>query len=320
MNESMDFGELEKFFVDDIGLYRTANTIQLLLLRQTHDYTIFRTEETRELNVVTLPSSSTDPSPMIRVAMLASKQKAVESRHFLTLVRTAAGEENLDEEQKKCALKDALCQKCPRCVLFGAVSTERGRGRERWNIKHRVEYSTAYSLEPYDEISELMTFNAVYTVSQSTGQALGYTENISPLANFPTVITLNSVTKEEFVAFLKCVLSCKSYGAETRVKGDVVNHLLGVVGGYEEIITPLEFCLEATNEGFLENPVDRTFEIMKKFSEYAMFQDNVVIMRGDEITEKIKEIPLDRTLALSMYEKAKRFSDKLVEYDKRSQR
>jgi len=314
MLEDIDLGGLEGLFVDELDLYRTANTIQLLVLRQTHDYTIFRTEETRELNVVTLPRSSEDHTSSLRVAMLASKQKAAESRHFLTVVRTAAGDESLDDEQRKCTLKDALCQKCPRCVLFGAVSTAGGRG-ERWNIKHRVEYSTAYSIEPYDEISEIMTFNAVDAVSQSTGQALGYTENVSPLANFPSVITLNSITKAEFVAFLKCLLSCKSYGAETRTKGDLVNHLLGVVGGYEEIITSLELCLEASaRPEFLKTPVDTTEKIVKQFSEYAMFQDTLVYVRGDEVMQKIRDVPLDGELARLLYSDAKRFSEKLAQY------
>jgi len=312
--DELELGGLESLFVDEVGLYRTANTIQLLVLRQTHDYTIFRTEETRELNVVTLPTSSDDHTPSLRVAMLASKQKAAESRHFLTLVRTAAGEEGLDEEQRKCALKDTLCQRCPRCVLFGAVSTAGGRG-ERWNIRHRVEYSTAYSIEPYDEISELMTFNAVDAVSQSTGQALGYTENVSPLANFPSVITLNSITKAEFVAFVKSLLSCKSYGAETRTKGDMVNHLLGVVGGYEEVITPLEFCLEASANGsFLSDPVEATAQIVSRFSEYAMFPDALVLMRGDEVADKVRDTALDSELALSLYSDAKAFSERLAEY------
>ncbi|MHC1593300.1 MAG: type I-D CRISPR-associated protein Cas7/Csc2 [Methermicoccaceae archaeon] len=314
--EELELGELEKLFVDELGLYRTANTIQLLVLRQTHDYTIFRTEETRELNVVTLPTSSKDSKPALKVAMLASKQKAAESRHYLTVLRSAAGGENLDEAQKKCTLKDALCQRCPRCVLFGAVSTAGGRG-ERWNIKHRVEYSTAYSIEPYDQISELMTFNAVDAVSQSTGQALGFTENVSPLANFPSVITLNSITKAEFVAFVKCLLACKSYGAETRTKGDMVNHLLGVVGGHEEVITPLEFCLEASaNESFLSDPVKSTSEIVEKFSKYAMFADALVYREGDELSEKVRDVAMDGEFAKSLYGDAEAFSKKLAEYSK----
>jgi len=47
---------LADYFVEEIPLLRTAKTIQVVAIRQTHDFTVFRTEETRELNIVTLPT------------------------------------------------------------------------------------------------------------------------------------------------------------------------------------------------------------------------------------------------------------------------
>mgnify|MGYP000604336093 CR=1 FL=1 len=78
----------EGYFEESIPLYRSAKTIQILLMRETHDYTIFRTEETRELNAVALPVSVEDPTETLKVAFLASKQKAPESRAYITLFRT----------------------------------------------------------------------------------------------------------------------------------------------------------------------------------------------------------------------------------------
>lgn len=318
MAGEIDFKGLEKFFVDEIELHRTSKNIQLVLLRQTHDYSIFRTEETRELNIVTLPNSAEDNTSVMKVAMLASKQKAPENRHYLRLVRTLAGEDGLNDAQKKCALKDYLCQQCPRCVLFGSVSTAGGR-EGRFNIKHRVSYSTAYSMETYDEISELTTFNAVDSINQSTGQALGYTENVAPLANFISVVNLNSVTKREFIMYLKTLLSCKSYGAETRVKGDVVNNIVGIVGGLEEIVTPLDVLLSASvdRDEYLSDPVSKTYEILQKFSEYAVFKDQLTLLSSEEVSELIDEVSnfeTDSEFASELYKEAKTFAKKLEAY------
>lgn len=318
MINKIDFGELEDVFVDEIGLHRTSQNIQLILLRQTHDYSIFRTEETRELNIVTLPNSVEDDTSVMRVAMLASKQKAPENRHYLSLVRTLADQDDLSKDQKKCALKDNLCQNCPRCVLFGAVSTEGGRG-PRFNIKHRVSYSSAYSIESYEEISEIMTFNAVNTVNQSTEQALGYTENVSPLANFPSIVTLNSVTKNEFIMYLKTLLSCKSYGAETRLKGDMVNQIVGIVGGLEEIVTPIDVLLAASanKDEYLTNPVEKTYEILSEFSEHAVFKKQLKILEPKQVKSIVKNVAAyeaDKEFIKDLYGEAEDFANRLKDY------
>jgi len=60
-----------------------AETIQFLLLREILDYTVLRTEETRELNSVNTPLSESDRATVVkRVAFLGSKQKAAESRQM----------------------------------------------------------------------------------------------------------------------------------------------------------------------------------------------------------------------------------------------
>jgi len=326
MSKIPDMPKIEGIFLDEIPIYRPANTIQILLLRQTHDYTIFRTEETRELNIVTLPRHLNDPTSVQRVAMLASKQKAPENRHFASLLRSLSNEQDLDEVQKKCELKDALCQKCPRCVLFGSVSTESGRN-ERYNIKHRVSYSTAYSIEPYEEISETITFNAVNTVNQLTGQALGSTENVVPLANFPSVITLHSVTKPEFIFFMKSLLTCRDYGAETRTKGSMNNILAGLITGYEELITSLDYTLAASvdRDAFVRDPLKCTYKILCTLVEDAQFSDHLVILTPDEVEEYRKMIAAyepDGAFMKGLYKAAEDFSGRIIKAsgDKKSQK
>src|SRR5260370_14049206 len=68
-----------------------AETIQLILLREVLDYTVLRTEETRELNTVYTPLSIADPTTAAkRVAFLGTNQKAPESRELEHLLRSAS--------------------------------------------------------------------------------------------------------------------------------------------------------------------------------------------------------------------------------------
>jgi len=288
------FKPLKPYLLEQVPLLRSAQTIQIISLRQTHDYAIFRTEETRELNVATTPTSIHNMSPQVRVVMLASKQKAPENRNYITLFRSLAGELEvpLDTKAQNCYLKDNLCRRCPRCVLFGAVTTEkRVRGEERWNIKHRIEYSSGYSLERYEDIYELMTGTAVSDETTSTGRALLSTENVTPIANFPSAISLNSVTAHEIMLYLKTLLATKSYGAEGRIKGDVVNHVLGIAAGYEEIITSLELVLELADLSEpLHSPVGSVEEILKRYAKNTAFPSKVALITGAELENFIDDV------------------------------
>ncbi len=272
------FGKIKNYLVDEISPLLDSRVVQILVLRQTHDFTVLRTEESRELNTVVIPDSIKSTSPTVKVAFLASKQKAVESRMFARLLRTA--------KPFTCYLKDALCMKCPRCVLFGAVNV---RGGRKYNLKHRIEYSTAFSVEKYEDLLETMTFNAIDNANQTTGQALNITHNVRPLANFPSIVTLNSATWQEVALFIKTLLASKSYGAETRVKGDVRNTILGIVAGYEEVITPLEYSLElaADFEGDLNK---KTVEILEKYKTLSGSRSNIVILTPNETQSVVGDV------------------------------
>ncbi len=307
---------IEPYLVGELPLLKKAYTIQVVLLRQTHDLSIFRTEATGELNIVTLPHSASDDSPELKIVMYGSKQKAPETRQYVNLVRTLAQDMGveLDEDQRDCALKDRLCMKCPRCALFGAVSLE-----ERWNIKHRVDYNSAYSLENYEDYSEVLTWNAVETPTQSTGRALGKTETTTPLVNFPSIVTLTSVTEAELIMFLKTLLTCKSYGAETRIRGEMSNYLLGIVGGYEELLTPLELNLELNAREWRHNPEKAVKETLEAYREYAAFRTKVRIVTGEELktlTNDLQEFEPTEEFLQEMYEQAKNLQTRIEEYER----
>lgn len=290
--------KLQNYLVESPKPLIGAETIQLILLREVLDYTVLRTEETRELNTVSTPLSERDRGTVVkRVAFLGSKQKAAESRQMEYLLRSAATRAGKDIPE--CYLKDYLCLKCPRCALYGATSLG-----EAANIKHRIEYSTAFSLLPLELISEELTFNAVGELDQRTGQALGSRHVVKPATLFPSIVTLRSVTREEFVMAIKVILSCKSYGAETRIGGDCRNTFFGVVAGWEEIITPLELALELYDTKDVLNANTLKGLLEEKYRKMAGNPDQVMVLEPEEVNELVTEcsrIELDKATLDKMY-------------------
>jgi CRISPR type I-D-associated protein Csc2 len=264
-----------------------AETIQLLLIREILDYTVLRTEETRELNTVHTPLSiNKADQPVRRVAFLASKQKAAESRELEYLLRTALKTARITEQE--CYLKDNLCMKCPRCGLYGGTSTVAGQ-QERANIKHRIEYSTAFSLLPFDDIGTAITFNAINDRNQTTGQALGQRFAVQPATLFSSVITLKSVTQCELIMTVKTLLTCKSYGAESRIGGDVRNSIWGIVAGWEEVITSLELTLELADKLDSLSPETLNQIIEEKYKLMTGNPQHVVVLEPTEVEALVKE-------------------------------
>src|ERR1041385_6428105 len=104
---------LDMYLVPNPEPLAGRQTIQIVLVREVQDYTIFRTEETREINTVV--TAGKDDKPIERVAFLATKQKGAESRQLEDLLRTWG------TPKKDCFLKSGLCLECPRCILFGAT-------------------------------------------------------------------------------------------------------------------------------------------------------------------------------------------------------
>jgi CRISPR type I-D-associated protein Csc2 len=289
--------KLNGYFLDQPKPLIGAETIQLLLVREVLDYTVLRTEETRELNSVNTPTSEKNrETVMKRVAFLGSKQKAAESRQMESLLRTAAS--TADKVVDECYLKDKLCLRCPRCGLFGGSALS-----DAANIKHRIEYSTAFSLLPFDQISEEITFNAVNETDQKTGQALGSRNVVRPASLFPAVVTLKCVTRLELILTVKTLLACKSYGAESRIGGDCRNTFIGVAAGWEEIITPLELTLELYDQAGLDTTALRAL-LDGKYKALAGNPDRVTTLEAAEVDQLVKEcadVPLDRSFLDKAY-------------------
>lgn len=277
---------IQDYLVDHPKPLIGAETVQLILIREILDYTVLRTEEDRQLNTVVTPLSIEKQESTRRVAFLATKQKASESREMEHLLRTARKQIGLDVTE--CYLKDNLCMRCPRCGLYGATSTESGQAA-RANIKHRIEYSTAFSLLPFEEISSSTTFNAISDNDITTGQALGSRHAVIPATLFPSVITLKNVTKNELILTIKTLLSCKSYGAESRIGGDVRNSIARVVVGWEEVITSLELALELFDKQESINPESIEALVKEKYISIAGNPDKIQVLPSNKIEELVNE-------------------------------
>ena len=297
---------LKPFTIEKLQPLIGAKTIQILLMREILDYTVLRTEDSRELNTVATPLSLSQYDATMRVAFLATKQKAAESRQLEQLLRTGTAEVQMSVTE--CYLKDKLCLECPRCTLFGATSTESGR-QNRANIKHRIEYSTAFSLLPFEDIESTTTFNAINDLNQTTGQALGSRYAVAPANVFPSIVSLRSATLAEVILTIKTLLASKSYGAESRIGGDVRNSVFGIIGGWEEVITPLELTLELYDQRDTLNG-DTFKAIAEKYKPLAGNPDRVTIFSPDEVDAIVKaaaDTPLDKSLLTTAYNDAKAY-------------
>lgn len=302
---------LDDYFVDVPEPLRETLTIQLVIIRNIVDYTILRTEDTRELNTTATPLSKDNMEANLRVVFLGGKQKAAETRKLGDILRTA--NRVVKRDVKECYLKDKLCMHCPRCALFGAMTVQ--GGSQEMNLRHRIEYSSAFSLLPYEDIAESITFNAIDDATAKVGQALGETPSVSPANIFPSIITLNTVTWKEFLLAIKTILATKSYGAESRTKGDTYNAILGIAAGWEEIISPLELTLElyANYENTQNIDGNLIHSVLESYKKKCAFVNKVKILTTEEVANictSIQEFDLSRQFLDHAYDDVTKYIDK----------
>jgi hypothetical protein len=115
---------------------------------------------------------------------------------------------------------------------------------------------------------------------------------VVPAAVFPSVVTLRSVSVRELILAIKTLLACKSYGAESRIGGDMRNSVFGIVGGWEEAITPLEFTLElydkaaGKTQGISGEAVE---EIATRYTHLMGNPDRAKVLKPAEVDAVVKE-------------------------------
>jgi len=286
-----------------------AKYASVALLRTTKDYAAFRTEADKYTNSVATPAYDGSDDAIERALILASKQKAVERRHQNKILRTF-------DPDDECYLKDNLCLSCPVCALNGGIKAE--AGADEISIKSRVLYQTAFSVMPFEDVVESITFNAVNEKTTKTGQALGERELVKPDTPFLSVVTLLAPTLDELKFYLYGMLNTTRYGAETRGLGVIENRLLGLVFSDTEEFSALQLTMD-TYENLVagKDDADLTYENIFDIV-HDVSLSNVPDTRAHKVYSQ-EEIPtLEDTLKKNsptedwiqgMYEKAQAFRE-----------
>ncbi|MCL6557355.1 MAG: type I-D CRISPR-associated protein Cas7/Csc2 [Firmicutes bacterium] len=95
-----------------------------------------------------------------------------------------------------------LCRRCPTCWLFGGTAMGEG-----YNIKSRVLYASALSVEPSDIALAVHNRNAPDELDHTTGEAGIHSEElIKANVHFPTITVLDRVVDWEIGAFAHALL------------------------------------------------------------------------------------------------------------------
>jgi CRISPR-associated protein Csc2 len=246
---------LVPFFAKTYKNLPESRYISILLLRTTHSEAIFRTEGSgegcnRELVV------DANGETVCRAIISKRKQIAVERREGRQLLRKNnllfTAEDGEVTAKNVCALnRNNPCAKCIDCYLYGyAVG---GGGAQ----KSRVISDDAFSLLPFDQISDKKTFNALYDnntmrdpVNGEPSSSIGEDEYIIPGVHFLDIEVLKDVTEGEFIYVIGNILRSKRYGAITSRIGSVTNTVLGIIGSDTELFSTLEWVNRSS--GLLE--------------------------------------------------------------------
>lgn len=279
----------EKWFVS-LPMPTTKNLyVQILLLREIHDYSVFRTEAGAELNTVLTPKSLGNSKRIKRVVVLGRKFKAVERRVGRDIIRSAR-----PDFEKNCCLPDRLCLECPDDWLHGGISTIRGAEREV-ALHSRALYESAFTLQDVEDIVELITMNAVSEVTGTTGVSLTSQFMLPPAIYLPNVVTMHSVTWKELLYMLASIVRASRYGARSAVQATVKNHICALIFGEGCAVTSLELtlalCDRIKEDELNESDTNLLLKTMNEYVDIAVeklwFQTEIV--RREELT-KILEV------------------------------
>lgn len=302
-----ELGKYGNWFVQ-LPMPTTKNLyVQILLLREIHDYSIFRTEAGAELNTVFVPKSLTNPERVKRVVVLGRKFKAVERRVGRDLIRSA-----IPNFEKKCNIPDRLCLECPDDWLHGAISTIRGAEREL-ALHSRVLYESAFTLREVEDIAELVTLNAVSEITGTTGVSLTSQFMLPPAIYLPNVVTLHSVTWKELLYMLASIVRASRYGARSAVQATVKNHICALIFGEGCAVTSLELTL-ALCDSIKDDELTKInmSSLLEKVNEYAKMAVEKLwfkaeIVQGGDLTKILEaEKKTDmKQLIVDMYKDVK---------------
>jgi len=223
--------------------------ISVFILRTTQSEAIFRTEGSGEGCNKEIVMNNQGKA-IFRAIISKRKQIAVERREGRQQLRKFellfSNKNDVITDDTVCSMnRNNPCEKCVDCMLYGYAV---GAGGAQ---KSRVISDDAYSLLPFDLISDKKTFNALYETNTMrdpvTGKAsssIGEDEYIIPGTHFLDIEVLKDVTETEFMYVLGNIIRSKRYGAISSRIGSVKNTILGICGSDTELISTLEWINE----------------------------------------------------------------------------
>jgi CRISPR-associated protein Csc2 len=257
--------------------------VSVFILRTTQSEAIFRTEGSGE-GCNREMVSNINGKAIFRAVISKRKQIAVERREGRQQLRkyellfTNKEKESITDDNICSMNRNNPCEKCIDCMLYGyAVGTGGAQ-------KSRVMSDDAYSLLPFDLISDKKTFNALYEnntmrdpVTGKASSSIGEDEYIVPGAHFLDIEVLRDVTETELLMVLGNIIRSKRYGAITSRIGSVKNTILGLTGSDAELFSTLEW-------------INRTDTLLaSENSEHPQLESNVIQCATQSISQLINQ-------------------------------
>jgi hypothetical protein len=145
-----------------------------------------------------------------KVVFSGSKRRGVDRRtiHALRNQMVRKVENNQDQGPLFDCYIPALCSECPTCWLYGSVGAVGEAAKKKdYNIKSRVLYASALSVEPNDIAVAVHNRNAPNELDHTTGEAGIHSEElIKANVHFPTITVLDRVVNWEIGAFAHALL------------------------------------------------------------------------------------------------------------------
>lgn len=145
-----------------------------------------------------------------KVVFSGSKRRGVDRRTVHALRNQML--RKVEDHEDKGPLFDCyipeLCSDCPSCWLYGSVgAVGEAAKKKNYNIKSRVLYASALSVEPADIAVAVHNRNAPNELDHTTGEAGIHSEElIKANVHFPTITVLDRVVYWEIGAFAHALL------------------------------------------------------------------------------------------------------------------
>lgn len=208
---------------------------QIIVLRKLQGRGIFVTEDRNEPNTAMTPTpKGLEERPVILGRKLAAKERRtlLETRNKPEVKKKYNDTEcHLSPTPKEGGLIKGPCMQCPVCFTHGGLRSGDGGNYGRAGI---VLYDDAYNLG--DSEIEMLTMNAVDTVTQRTGTALA-TETFVYGGSFINVVSLKDDHPEVLSLILDSILSTGSYGARSRHYGRMKNEIRRIIKVPRPLVT-----------------------------------------------------------------------------------